>query len=679
MKTSKVSLEWLNRTIVRGVGWGALFVCALSCAVRPAAAAGSEPAGRGIALQEATFDSIQRAILARKVTCEEVIRAYFERIEAYSGVCVAYPKPDLVAPSGKEIQLGPVTPIPNAGQVNAYANLNLRGQRSETDLVDQDPNKPDAIETARKLDAHFAKTGKLVGPLHCTAAAIKDQFDTFDLRTTDGSYTDFADDRPPKDSAVVARLRAAGAIIIGKANMGEYASAPRSTYGGQVCNPYATDREPGASSSGSAVAVAANLASFAIAEESLGSVLDPAKKNGVVGIVPTYGFISRDGMWRANLFRERVGTHTRTVLDAARLLDVLVGYDSSDPVTAVTLGNVPREGYAKHAVAKSLNGKRIGVISEFMVAFTDADRDSVRVAKQAIAELRQAGAEVFESVNVRDLELFGAVDDPNIPNLSPSIQDTIAELLPTLEPGLDKIPTGGKNYTWPRGDSPIQAALDIHFDRTLFPAEINIRALNATPGGEFNEGKFALNRYLRNRGDANIKDLVDLTTKTIARYKDKKAPSFEGATLDAPGQAAHLFRRQAIQGVLLKVMADNRLDAFVFPHATVPPGVIGETAEPDVQNRPARGYNAITDVSGLPAIVVPAGFTNEVYDRDKNAPERYLPVKSVSLPVGLTFLGRPYSEATLLSLASAYEHATSHRKPPPGFGELPAKRALAAP
>lgn len=658
-----------RRPLVRFGLAGFVMSSCFSCAPRPAIAA--DGAARGhFTFEEATIASIQQAILARQVTCEEVVRGYFERIEAYSGECVSYPKADLVTPSGKRIYLGDLTPIPNAGQVNAFANLNLRGKRSETDLVDQDPSKPDALEVARKLDDHFAKTGKLVGPLHCATAAIKDQFDTFDLRTTDGSYTAFADDRPPRDAKAVALLRAAGAVIIGKANMGEYAAASRSTYGGQVCNPYATDREPGASSSGSGAAVAANLSTFALAEESLGSVLDPAKKNGIVGIVPTYGLSSRDGMWRANLLRERVGTHTRTVLDGARLLDVLVGYDPNDPITAVAVGRVPEGGFANYAQARSLKGKRIGVISEFMVPFSLAERDSVRVMREAIAELQRAGAEVFESINLRDIQLFGVVDDPSIPNLKPSIQESIEELLPSLEPGLDKILTGELSYAFPRNEAPINTLVDLHFDRKLFPAQINLRALNVTPLGEYNEGKFSLNRYLRARNDANIKNLVDLTAKTIARYKGKKAPSLDGASLDTQGQAAHLYRRQALQAILLKVMADNRLDAFVFPHQTIPPGIIGGVPEPEVENRPVRGWNAITDVSGLPAILVPAGFTREVYDRDPKDPKRFLPVKQVELPFGITFLGRPFEDHRLLEIASAYEWASSHRRPPKGFGEL---------
>jgi len=144
------------------------------------------------------------------MTCTDLIQFYLDRIAAYSGKCTAYvdengtPKPpDLVTPSGKGIELGTLTAIANAGQVNAFANVNIRGQRSETDLEDTDPTKPDALETAAGLDAQFARTGRLVGPLHCIPFAIKDQVDTFDMRTTGAAIADYADDRPPQDAELV--------------------------------------------------------------------------------------------------------------------------------------------------------------------------------------------------------------------------------------------------------------------------------------------------------------------------------------------------------------------------------------------------------------------------------------------------------------------------------------------
>ena len=181
--------------------------------------------------------------------------------------------------------LGPVSPIPHAGALNALMTLNLRPSarkkwgfderkaRSLTDLVDNDPNMPDALEVAAALDTRFAKTGQLAGPLHGIVLSIKDLMDTYDMRTTSGADADYANDRPPRDATLVKRLRDAGAIILAKANLGEYASGSRSAFGGTMCNPYATDRDVGGSSGGSASSVAANLVTCAISEE--GCPIDP--------------------------------------------------------------------------------------------------------------------------------------------------------------------------------------------------------------------------------------------------------------------------------------------------------------------------------------------------------------------------------------------------------------------
>ncbi|MFL6577959.1 MAG: amidase family protein, partial [Povalibacter sp.] len=204
-------------------------------------------------LVEARISDVHAAIMSGQLTSVQLVRDYLARIKAYNGKCVNEP----------EGVLGRVTTIPNAGQINALSTLNLRPAvrqqlgfddrkaRSITDAVDTDPAMPDALEMAAELDRKFAETGKLVGPLHGIPIAIKDQFDTFDMRTTSGADANYANDRPPDDSTFVKRLREAGAIIIAKANMGEYASGDRSAFGGTLCNPYDTERTPGRSSGGS--------------------------------------------------------------------------------------------------------------------------------------------------------------------------------------------------------------------------------------------------------------------------------------------------------------------------------------------------------------------------------------------------------------------------------------------
>src|ERR1019366_5648229 len=160
-------------------------------------------------LEEATIAEIQQAIVTRQLTATQLMTMYLKRIQAYNGTCVN--QPDGI--------LGPISVIPHAGKLNALMTLNLRPQtraawgfdsrkaRSQTDMVDDDPNMPDALEVAASLDAQFAQTGKLVGPLHGVVLAIKDQYNTFDMRTTAGGDAFYANDRPPRDATFVKRLR----------------------------------------------------------------------------------------------------------------------------------------------------------------------------------------------------------------------------------------------------------------------------------------------------------------------------------------------------------------------------------------------------------------------------------------------------------------------------------------
>ena len=328
---------------------------------------------------------MQRAIVAKEITSVALVNMYLARIAAYNGTCVKEP----------EGILGRIETIPNAGQINALSTLNLRPAarrewgfderkaRSMTDGADADPAMPDALEAAAALDAKFAATGKLVGPLHGVVIAVKDQFDTFDMRTTSGADAAYADDRPPDDATFVARLRAAGAIIIAKANMGEYAGGDRSSFGGTFCNPYDTERSPGRSSGGSGSAVAANLAMCAIAEESGPSARNPGKNNSAVALAPTQELVSRDGMVPASFMNDRVGPICRTVGDVARILDAIAGYDAADELTAFSVGRLPSQPYASYTLAPSLAGVRIGVVREYMnkELFTAADRGEHRARR----------------------------------------------------------------------------------------------------------------------------------------------------------------------------------------------------------------------------------------------------------------------------------------------------------
>ncbi len=713
--------------------------------------------GHRFHLAEANIADIHAALERGEIDCQSLVRLYFKRIKAYSGHCVGYdrdgdgngPDYDLFTPSGKGVYLGVVDAIAGAGRVNAIQSLNLRpghyralgfappddpGPRSETDLIDDDRNLPDALQIAESLDGEYRRTGQL-RPLHCVPVVIKDQMETIDLRSTDGSLTQFVNDRPPTDGALVAKLRSAGAVILGKANMDEYAlGTHRSSYGGQICNPYATDRNGGTSSTGTAAAVSTNLAVCGIGEESGGSVHDPAKKQGLVGFTATRGLVSRFGSWPAELLRERYGALCRTVEDAARVVDAIRGYDPRDSITATQIGLASPAPLGDFAHAGSLAGKRIGIVREFAAGITVNDRESIRVFNdEVIPTLRAAGAELFESINPRDIANGWATDDPAIPNFS--IQDVVAELVPTLEPSfanasaLDPpstttglLPSNLRQVlaTTPvpslfaPGVDVIAQSLDLFFGAAPFPDVINLRKLAATPAGTFNEGRYALDKLLRRRGDPRVRGVLDLsidfddlnhngdrTDHISFRYiaddaagtvTQKARPGVtpgagvpataNGLTLDTQGEAGHLFRAQAIREVVAQVLAANRLDALVYPFETIPSPILAGTANSiawlTYDGRSNRGYFFLSDVSGLPSIGVQAGLTHVVYDRiTRAAPSDAIALdppsvrRDVTLPFGIVFLGRPWSEPQLIELAAAYERARGPRTPPPGFGPIP--------
>src|SRR5437773_5753717 len=362
-------------------------------------------------LEEATISDIHRAMRARQLTATRLVNLYLKRIDTYNGRCVS----GAVDPATGYL-LGDIASVEKAGKLGALITLNLRGKRSKTGPTDADPDMPDALETARALDEEFARTGKFKGPLHGIPFAIKDQFDTFDMRTTSGAAAAYANDRPPKDAEVVARLRKAGAIILAKANMGEYASGDRSTFGGTTCNPYDTSRSAGRSSGGSGAAVAANLVMCGIGEETGPSARNPAANNSLVGIVATHSLISRAGLIPASLTRDRAGVLCRSVKDAATVLTALAGYDPRDAATADSVGRMPGRAYESFAENADLKGLRIGVVREFMQVFTKADEDSVRIADQALSDLAKAGATIV------DPGPHGAL-----------FKDAIAEIMPALD------------------------------------------------------------------------------------------------------------------------------------------------------------------------------------------------------------------------------------------------------
>jgi amidase len=640
---------------------------------------------RGFHLEEATIADVHRAIRAKQITATQLVQMYFKRIEAYNGVCV---KSDRDPATG--LMLGDLTPIENAGQLNAYMTLNIRGKRSKTDTADNDPKMPDALEVARAQDAYFARTGRFVGPLHGIPFAIKDNYDTVDMLTTAGAAATYVNDKPPQDATMIAKLRAAGAVFLGKTNMDEYAPASiaRSALGGQTCNPYDTKRVPGGSSAGSGAAVAANLAICALGTDTSGSVRFPATANALVGMVATQGLVSRAGIIPLSFSRDRGGPMCRTVQDTAAVLEVLAGADQRDHVTAVAHGRKP-VAYRNHANKKSLAGKRLGVVREFMIEASLADRDSIRIANQAIADLKRLGATIVDPVN---------------------FDGAIAEVMASYEPSFF---TQTFKDGVPAGADPIDRMVSITVDPKSLPTGVrgvNLRMIAGQRRGE--EGKYAMNVYLRQRGDTRFRSVEDMfATKTFSGDLPVLQNAFgaKAKTLDTPAHASHILRMQNLQRILYKVMADNNLDALIYPYSTIPPHLVLANRTPEVYNartepRVLKAGTQLSDqnllpgeavlkteldlwrgagsswsvnlspVSGFPAIVVPAGFTREVYDRVPDATDpngsRLDGPKPDQIPVGMEFLGRPFDEANLFEITSAYEAGTKHRRPPKAFGPL---------
>src|SRR3989441_5412697 len=324
-------------------------------APRPAAAAA------GFHLLEATIDDIHAALQSRRITCRELVNPYIKRIEAYD----------------KE---GP--------QLNAVQTIN-----------------PRALEDAERLDAAYASSGP-VGSLHCIPILLKDQVETSDMPTTYGSVI-FKDFVPRRDATITTKMKKAGAVIIGKTTMGEFAAGYLGSAFGIVRNPYSPERSPSGSSAGTGAGVAANFATVGIGEDTGGSVRGPAAFNSLVGLRPTVPLVSRFGMMPATPSQDTLGPIARTVKDAALLLDVIAGYDPNDPVTAYAAGQVPPT-YTAFLNKDALRGSRLGVIREPFDSTTDTASDEYKKVKavldKGLADLKRLGAEGIDPLTIPALQ-----------------------------------------------------------------------------------------------------------------------------------------------------------------------------------------------------------------------------------------------------------------------------------
>jgi Asp-tRNA(Asn)/Glu-tRNA(Gln) amidotransferase A subunit family amidase len=267
---------------------------------------------------------------------------------------------------------------------------------------------PKAVEHAEEMDIRISQEG-ITQPLQCIPFIVKENYDTADLPTTAGSLS-LKDSLPPDDAFQVRKIREAGAIVLAKSNMAEFAFSPYETLSsllpGHTRNPYALDRVPAGSSGGTAAAVAADFGAVGLGTDTGNSIRGPSSHVSLVGIRSTMGLTSRDGIVPLNLNRDIGGPMARTVADAVQVFEVITGYDPADPVTEASRGKKP-ESYVQFLTRDGLRGARIGVVRQLSDTET-ADADILRLFNQALKVLENGGAEIIDPVDIPALDEIGS-------------------------------------------------------------------------------------------------------------------------------------------------------------------------------------------------------------------------------------------------------------------------------
>ncbi|RKN12115.1 amidase family protein [Streptomyces radicis] len=509
-------------------------------------------------LEEATVADIAAAYDSRELTCVELTEMYLARIAAHED---------------------------GGARLNSITTVN-----------------PDALRAAEEVDRERRRRGRR-GPLHGIPVLLKDNVDTRDMATSNGSVI-LRDSVPPDDAFIARALRRQGALILGKASMGEFAGGSYNTIDGQVVNPYNAKRNTGGSSAGSGAAIAANLAVLAIGTDTSTSVRGPASFCGLVGLRPTTGLISRDGIAPKNLTFDTAGPMARTVTDTALLFSAVAGLDPADPLSVEVYGDYPGPlrrkaargdlDHTRYLRRRSLRGARLGVVRDFFGGDPEIDA----LADDALDTLRSLGARLVDitldpefvefyitggGANIRDVADYRFKEDWEgyLATLGPEVPKTVEEFVHIYETEVNASP---------------------------LPVEDSVMELLTT----------------------------SLTTSTDApAYRD-------------------LMRRVLPEATRLKLaMFDrHRLDAMVFPYESsfAAPirspvfSVDDPTHVPSSRPRPSTfaGYSSV----GFPGIVVPMGFGAQ------------------GLPMTLSFMGRPYSEGQLLGYAYDYEQESLWRAAP---------------
>ena len=441
---------------------------------------------------------------------------------------------------------------------------------------------PDALAIADGLDAERRAKGAR-GPLHGLPILVKDNVDTGDRNATTAGSLALEGSSAPRDAFLVERLRAAGAIPLGKANLSEWAnirstrsSSGWSARGGQCRNPYALDRNPCGSSSGSGTAVSASLCAAAVGTETDGSIVCPSSSTGIVGIKPTLGLVSRTGIIPIAHSQDTAGPMARTVRDAAILLGALAGSDPRDAASAPADAR-RADDYTRFLDPDGLRGARLGVARKI----AGFDERVARLMDDAIAEMKRRGAVI---VDPADIPHLGEYDDSELEVLLYELKADLAAYLATREP------------------------------------QVRVRTLADVIA--FNEAHRA-------------QEMPYFGQELFLRAQEK-GPLTTPAYRRALAKCRRLSRAEGIDAV----MRAHKLDAILAP--TGGPSWVTDLVAGDHYT---GGSSTAPAVSGYPNVTVPMGYV-------------------FGLPVGLQFMGRAWSEPTLLRVAYAFEQATRHRKPP---------------
>jgi len=458
---------------------------------------------------------------------------------------------------------------------------------------------PDVEQIAVALDQEYAERGP-VGPLHCVPLIVKDNYGTRDAMRTTAASLIMADFIADEDASSIAKLRAAGALFVGKANMDEFAFGVSgySSRGGQTLDAYELDRIPGGSSGGSAVAVAAGMAVLGTASDTAGSIRIPAAFNSLVGIKPTLGLIGRSGIIPISSWLDVPGPVARTVADAAVMLGVMTGVDPGDPATEASAGRSSSD-FTPSLDPDGLAGARVGVLASALgVALSGLNAEVDAAFTTGLAVMDAAGATLVDPVDLA----------------APVSDDELLAAFETL--GTRQFPRDVRAYFARYGaGAPVQSGPEIAAAaRTLGPTVV--RNLEALAGA----------------GDAPV-------------------------ATEAEMQEAIAVRARFVASVV-GAMDDASVDALAFPTLLCPATPIGGVVDPDYvcASAPPMPFDfgvsyggdpiLIASIAGLPEITLPAGYTAN------------------GVPIAVSFLGRPFSEATLIRLAYAFEQATLLRRPP---------------